>query len=70
MLDNGDKALCAQIAAEVTKEMIKTHVKVCPYGRSILKFICISIGIAIGSGLTGGGIVLAVFEILKSKITG
>jgi hypothetical protein len=59
-LSHGDKAECKEIAREIVEEVLKIHVKICPHGRSLLKMTCISIGIAIGSGLTGGGLVFGI----------
>lgn len=61
-LTPGDKAECKEIAREIVEEVLKIHILVCPHGRSLLKMACISIGIAIGSGITGGGIVIAVLK--------
>ena len=61
-LTNGDKAVCQQIAREIVKEVLADHIKLCPYGRSLLKFICVAIGIALGSGIVGGGINAAVLK--------
>jgi hypothetical protein len=58
----GDKAICQEHAREIIKEVIKEHIQSCPHGRSLLKFACISIGIAIGSGIASGSVVLAVFK--------
>ncbi len=63
-LSNGDKALCAQIAGEIIEKVIKEHIKSCPHGRSILKLTCVSIGIALGSGLASGGAVYAILRTL------
>lgn len=63
-LSNGDKDTCKEIAREIIKEVLVEHIKSCPHGRSILKFTCISIGIALGSGIASGGIVLAIFRAL------
>ncbi len=60
-LTPGDIAECKQIAREIVKEVLIEHIQSCPHGRSLLKFTCISVGIAIGSGLASGGLVMTLF---------
>lgn len=62
MLDDGDKAECKEIAREIVQEVLTIHVQVCPHGRTMFKMLWISIGIAVGSGIAGGGLVLAVVK--------
>ena len=54
MLSKDDKEWVRLIAKDlcfaVTKEVLKEHVKSCPYGKSLLFMI----GVCIGSGLAGG----------------
>jgi hypothetical protein len=61
-LTDGDKAECKEIAREIIKEVLSEHILLCPHGRYIAKLMFVSIGIALGSGVTGGGIVLAVMK--------
>ena len=61
-LSEGDKAICAEMARDIIEKVIVEHIKSCPHGRSLLKFACIAFGIAIGSGIASGGIVLAVLR--------
>ena len=61
-LSPGEKAECKEIAREIIKEVLSEHIMLCPHGRYIAKLMFISIGIALGSGVTGGGIVLAVMK--------
>jgi hypothetical protein len=63
-MNPGDKAICQEIAREIIKEVLVEHVQSCPHGRSLLRYTCISLGIAVGSGLASGGIVLTVFKLL------
>ena len=58
-LSKGDKALCQEYAREIIQEVLIEHIKSCPIGRSLIKFTFLSVGIAIGSGLASGGIVIA-----------
>lgn len=62
-LSPGDLAECKEIARVIVKEVLETHVQTCPYGRSLLKFTCIAAGIAIGSGIAGGGFVLTIIKV-------
>lgn len=62
MLTKQDKIECKEIARAINKEVLVEHVQACPYGRSLLKLTFISIGIAIGSGLASGGIIVAVLK--------
>lgn len=61
-LTDGDKAECKEIAREIIREVLEIHVQTCPHGRYITKLMFVSIGIALGSGVTGGGIVLVVIK--------
>jgi len=62
MLDNGDKNTCKELAREIVAEVLQLHIQSCPHGRSILKMMCVSIGIAIGSGLASGGVIVALLK--------
>lgn len=64
MLDNGDKAVCMQIAREIVKEVLTEHVAMCPHGKKITAFKAILIGVAIGSGAAGGGAAIALLKAL------
>lgn len=64
-LTNGDKAICSDIARAIIKEVLEEHIKSCPYGRNLLKFTFLSIGIAIGSGIVGGGTIAAILRIVN-----
>ncbi len=63
MLTAQDKIECKEIAREIVQEVLKIHIQTCPYGRSFLKFTCIAAGIAIGSGIAGGGFVLTIIKV-------
>lgn len=63
-LSPGDSAECKEIARAIVREVLEIHVQTCPHGRSLLKFTCIAAGIAIGSGIAGGGFVLAIIKAL------
>lgn len=62
-LSTGDKAECKEIAREIIQEVIKIHIELCPHGRSIVKLIWVSVGIALGSGVAGGSIVLTLAKV-------
>jgi len=63
-LSEGDKDTCREIARAIVSEVLLIHIQTCPHGRSLMKFTCVAIGIAIGSGIASGGLVLAVFKFL------
>lgn len=66
-MNDGDQAICRDIAREIVKEVLvtynETHIATCPHGRSLLKLAFISIGIAIGSGLASGGIIITALKL-------
>lgn len=63
-LSEGDKAECKEIAREIVQEVLTTHIQICPHGRTMFKMLWISIGIAVGSGITGGSVVLTIVKVL------
>lgn len=65
-LTDGDKAECKEIAREIVQEVLVIHVHTCPHGRTMLKMIWVSIGIAVGSGIASGSIVLTIIKIFGS----
>ena len=44
MLDEGDKAICAEVAGEVCEKIILGHIKSCPHGIKMGKFCWMLIG--------------------------
>ncbi len=64
MLDEGDKAICAEIAGEVMGKVIAQHIPSCPHGIKLDKTLMFFIGTAIGSAVGGGGIVAVVMHML------
>ena len=58
------KELARAIVKEVLEDYNKNHIASCPHGRRLLKFACISIGIAIGSGFASGGLVLGIAKLV------
>lgn len=58
-----DELNCKEIAHEIVKEVLAEynvlHLATCPTRRLIVKWVCVSIGIAIGSGTISGGLLLA-----------
>ena len=63
-LTEGDKAICRDIAREIVQEVLAIHVSTCPHGRTMFKMIWMSIGIAVGSGIAGGSVAVAVIKAL------
>lgn len=48
----------------INKEIIKEHIKTCPYGRSLLITKSLLVGIVIGAGLLGSGVGVAIAKLL------
>ena len=53
-LTEGDKAMCAEIAREIVKEVLKEHIASCPHGMTLLKSKSFIIGCIFASGICGG----------------
>lgn len=66
MLDEGDKAICAEIAGEVTEKVLQKHIESCPHGIKLGKMLMLIIGTAVGSAAGGGGIVAVVMHMFSS----
>lgn len=53
-LTNGDKAICAQIAGEVSRKIMSEHVKNCPHAMKakivFVAIVCTALGSSIGTG--------------------
>lgn len=48
----------ANVTAEkVAARFIEAHVLTCPYGKQMMKWMCIAIGIGIGIGLGGNALI-------------
>ena len=59
-LDDGDKAICMEIAREIIKEVIAEHQKTCPHAVKWKLVAAVFVGAILGSGLVNGiGPVLA-----------
>ncbi|KKN29233.1 hypothetical protein LCGC14_0846200 [marine sediment metagenome] len=55
----------ATLAAQTTfKEMLPTHIASCKHGKTLLKAICISIGVGLGSGMLGSSILVVLARAL------
>ena len=57
-LDEGDKAMCAEIARDIIEKVLAEHIKTCPVKQTILRTKLFLIGICVGSGFASGGLVL------------
>lgn len=64
MLDDGDKAMCAEIAANVCEKILITHIKGCPIGIKMGKLWMLLLGASIGGATGGGGIVAVIMHIM------
>lgn len=53
-LTEGDKAMCAEIAREIVKEVLKEHIASCPHGMTLMKSKSFIIGCIFASGICGG----------------
>jgi len=69
MLDEGDKAICAEITREIVEEVVSkvmtVHLDTCPHGKMLARGKAILIGACIGSSLAGGSFVLAIAKIVS-----
>ena len=63
-LDNGDKAICAEIAREIIEKVLEEHIKYCPVKQSILRTKLFIVGLCVGSGLASGGLVLGIAKLI------
>ncbi len=63
-LSDGDKAICMEIARQIIKEVLVSHIDSCPYGKAIVASRVFLAGLCLGSGLAGGGIVLGAVKLL------
>lgn len=57
MLSEGDKAICAEIAGEVTRSVLQQHIDSCPHGIKMGKIVMLLIGACFGGAAGGGSIV-------------
>ena len=62
-LSDGDKAICMEIAREITKEVLVEHISSCPHGKSFIKskllIVGCVVGVSLGGGIGGAGIMMA-----------
>jgi len=63
-LSHGDIAECKEIARIIVKEVIKEHINSCPHGQAMKTRWFLMIGLALGSGASSGGLVLAIAKLL------
>jgi len=63
-LSEGDKAVCGEIAREIIEQVLDQHIKLCPWGRNILRFKWVAVGLMIGSGAAGGGATVVLLKAL------
>ena len=70
MLDDGDKAICMEIAREINKEVLLEHIASCPHGKAIVKnkmfLVGLTVGISLVGGVGGAGIVMAFARMIAS----
>lgn len=66
-LNEGDKAIIAEIAGAIIEKVLKTHVDTCPHGITMrikkAQLIAFVTGVVIVSGASSGGIVIAIIKI-------
>ena len=61
-LDEGDKAICGDIAQEIIEKVIKWHIDSCPHGIKLGKAWMLVLGASVGSAVGGGGIVAIILK--------
>ena len=68
-LDEGDKAICAEISREIVEEVsmrvMKIHLENCPHGRLLSKTRNLIIGACVGSSLGSGSLILMAEKLLS-----
>ena len=62
-LSEGDKAEYKEIAREIVQEVLKIHVQICPHGRTMFRMFWASVGIAVGSGVASGSLIMAIIKV-------
>lgn len=66
-LDEGDKAIIAEIAGAIIEKVLKTHVDTCPHGITLrikkAQLVAFIMGVIVVSGASSGGIIIAVIKI-------
>ena len=66
-LDEGDKAIVAEISGAIIEKVLRDHVDTCPWGVTLrikkAQMIAIIIGVIIGSGASAGGTVMAILSV-------
>lgn len=58
------KLISREVAFQVNKEVIASHIKSCPHGKTLLASKWFLMGVCIGSGFAGGGLALGVAKII------
>lgn len=70
VLDDGDKAICAEISREIIEEvsqkLLKLHLETCPHGKLLSKTRNLIIGACIGSSIGSGSLVLLAGKIIAA----
>ncbi len=68
-LDEGDKAICAEISREIVEEVsmkvMKIHLETCPHGRLLSKTRNLIIGACLGSSIGSGSLVLLIHKMVS-----
>lgn len=67
-LDDGDKAICAEIAREIVEKVssnvMQIHLDTCPHGKLLSKTRNLIIGACIGSSIGSGSLILLVGKLI------
>ena len=63
-LNEGDKAICGDIAREIIEKVMGLHIESCPHGIKFGKFWAMCLGACVGSAVGGGGIVAIILKVL------
>lgn len=60
------QAFIEVVSRRVVEHVIDDHIQSCPHGQKMASRIALLTGVAIGSGMAGGGVVLAVVKALAA----
>jgi hypothetical protein len=60
------QAVIEVISRRVTEQVIAQHVASCPHGQQLRARVALLTGVALGSGMAGGGAVLAILRAVST----
>jgi hypothetical protein len=68
LVANVSDATAERIVERVMERVIVSHVASCPYGKKLLKYTFIGIGLAIGAGAAGSSLLTVLLKIVGGAI--